>query len=72
MSTPSTADLAWIERFLPVFRCPDTQQSLRWATDEDRQRHGRPAGEKALVTEDGQRLFPIDDGIPILLPQAAT
>jgi uncharacterized protein YbaR (Trm112 family) len=51
-------------------RCPDTHQPLRCATAEDLQRHGRPADEKALSREDGSHLFPIDDGIPILLPKA--
>lgn len=62
-------DLAWIDRFLPLLRCPDTRQALRWATDADLARHGRPAGEKALTRADGSRLFAIDRGIPILLPQ---
>lgn len=62
-------ELDWINTFLPTFRCPNTHQSLRWATAADLEKHTRPADEKALVTEDGARLFPIDDGIPVLLPQ---
>jgi uncharacterized protein YbaR (Trm112 family) len=61
--------LEWIEDFLPAMRCPDTHQSLRWATAEDLLRHGHSAEEKALVREDGSRLFIIDAGIPILLPE---
>lgn len=63
-------DLAWIDSFLASFRCPDTHQSLRWAVEADLLRHGRPLDEKGLVTDDGSRFFPIDQGIPILLPQA--
>jgi uncharacterized protein YbaR (Trm112 family) len=67
MNTPN-----WINEFLPLLRCPDSRQALRWAEDQDLERHARPASEKGLVTEDGSRYFPIDDGIPILLPQAAS
>ena len=62
-------NLDWINDFLPTMRCPDTHQPLRWATAEDLQRHGHPADEKALAREDGSRLFIIDNGIPILLPE---
>jgi len=61
--------LDWINDFLPSLRCPDTHQPLRWATAADLDRHARPEGEQALVTVDGDRFFPIDQGIPILLPQ---
>lgn len=67
MSTP--LDLDWIETFLPKFRCPDTHQSLRWATPEECARAGIPPATKAaLARQDGTRVFPIDDGIPLLLP----
>lgn len=62
-------DLHWINDFLPTFRCPHTQQPLRWAQAEDLQRHGRTADEQALVNEEGSRFYPIDNGIPVLLPQ---
>ena len=62
-------DLTWINNFLPQMRCPDTHQSLRWATAEELQAHHYPADAQALAREDGTRLFPIDAGIPILLPQ---
>jgi uncharacterized protein YbaR (Trm112 family) len=64
--------LTWIDEFLPLFRCPDTHQPLRWADPDDLARHARAADEQGLVTEDGSRFFPIDQGIPILLPQAAS
>lgn len=58
----------WIEDFLPVMRCPDTHQPLRRATAEECAKQGLEA---ALATQDGTRLFVIDAGIPILLPQQA-
>jgi len=63
-----TPNLLWIETFLPKFRCPDTKQSLRWATAQECLAEGLPEGQTALVREDGSRLFLIDAGIPILLP----
>jgi uncharacterized protein YbaR (Trm112 family) len=60
---------AWIDEFLPLFQCPDTHQPLRWAQEEDLLKHGLLLTEKVLVSEDGTRLFRIDQGIPILLPQ---
>ncbi len=65
----STPDTSWIDRFLPKFRCPDTHQPLRWATPEECARVGIPPAPKAaLARRDGSRIFPIDDGIPLLLP----
>ncbi|MEN3942068.1 hypothetical protein WJU23_12295 [Prosthecobacter sp. SYSU 5D2] len=61
-------DLSWIDDFLPTFRCPHTHQTLRWATAEDLLHHQHPAEKQALVSEDGSRLFPIEEGIPVLLP----
>lgn len=63
-----TAASAWIDEFLPLLQCPDTHQPLRWARAEELLKHGVPANEKALVSEDGTRFFQIDQGIPILLP----
>ena len=62
-------NLDWINDFLPTMRCPDTHQSLRWAPAEDLVRHTLPPDTQALAREDGSRLFPIDAGIPILLPE---
>ena len=70
MTAPSP-ELAWIDEFLPLFRCPDTHQALRWALPEDLARHGWSPESQALATADGSRLFLIDGGIPILLPQEA-
>ncbi len=59
---------SWLEDFLPLMRCPDTHQPLRRATAEECARWGVSA---ALTTEDGSQQFPIDAGIPILLPRVA-
>ena len=59
------SDTTWLEDFLPLMRCPDTHQPLRRATADECAKHGVKA---ALITEDGSRVFTIDDGIPILLP----
>lgn len=56
----------WIEDFLPLMRCPDTHQPLRHATPEECAQHGV---QSALITQDGSRVFVVDQGIPILLPQ---
>ncbi|MCB1279775.1 Trm112 family protein [Prosthecobacter sp.] len=56
----------WLEDFLPLMRCPDTHQPLRRATEEE---CALNKVEAALVTEDGSRVFVIDEGIPILLPR---
>lgn len=60
-------NIAWLEDFLPLMRCPDTQQPIRRATAEECAKHGFEA---ALITEDGSRVFVIDAGIPILLPSS--
>jgi uncharacterized protein YbaR (Trm112 family) len=56
-------DLAWLEQFLPLLRCPASKQPLRWATPEERK-----AAPAALASEDGRHVYSISDGIPILLP----
>lgn len=56
----------WIDDFLPLLRCPDTQQPLRRATAEECAAQGLQA---ALARADGSGFFVIDAGIPILLPK---
>ncbi len=58
-------DTNWLDDFLPLMRCPETQQPLRQATLEECERHGVSV---ALATQDGCKIFVIDAGIPILLP----
>lgn len=63
-----STDTSWLDEILPLMRCPDTHQPLRRATPEECAEHGLSA---ALATQDGSQQFPIDDGIPILLPRVA-
>lgn len=56
-------DSSWLEPFLPVLRCPASKQPLRLATDLE-----RGDAEAALASQDGRHVYPISDGIPILLP----
>lgn len=61
-------NLDWLHQILPLLRCPDTHQELRWVTDAELAHAGLPPGEKVLVRQDGTRMFFIEDGIPNLLP----
>ncbi|MDZ4404930.1 hypothetical protein [Prosthecobacter sp.] len=58
-------DDSWLEDFLPLMRCPDTHQPLRRATADECAKNNVTS---ALATQDGSRIFIIDEGIPILLP----
>lgn len=71
------------KRLIPVLRCPITHKGLSLAkravlADVNRaiesgalkNRDGRELGEplgEALVTDDGKVLYPVNDGIPVLL-----
>ncbi len=50
--------------------CPITRQPLRPATAGERGKCAAPM-EEALIREDGRVLYPIRNGIPLLLPDAA-
>jgi uncharacterized protein YbaR (Trm112 family) len=68
---------------LEILVCPETRQPVRPATAEQleavnrrvrsgelRNRGGEPVGQalqEALVREDGKVLYPVDDGIPVML-----
>jgi uncharacterized protein YbaR (Trm112 family) len=57
------------ENTLALLRCPDTMQSLRVASDEEvNSAFGNDESvEGALICEDGSRLYPVRDGLPVLL-----
>ena len=71
------------KRLLTILRCPITQKGLIVAKKDTLERLNAAiaAGElqnaegdkvaaplsEALITEDGKRVYPIDDGIPVLL-----
>ena len=54
--------------FLAMLVCPATKQPLRQATNIELAEHGLDA---ALVREDGRVAYPIRDGIPLLIIDAA-
>ncbi len=79
MSAPATVS----PELLEILVCPETRQPVRLATPEELERvNGRirdgslrnrggdaVEGEiaEALVREDGALLYPVDDGIPVML-----
>ena len=70
--TMSTADeLPWLHDFLDKLRCPNTRESLRLATADEKARLGAAAGAPALINQSGTHLYPVIDGIPHLLPTSA-
>ncbi len=54
---------------LPILCCPESRQPLHEATPEELKRFGAESG---LVREDGKILYPIQNGIPLLIPSAAS
>jgi uncharacterized protein YbaR (Trm112 family) len=53
---------------LELLRCPVSGQSLRPATPEELK---RAECDEALVREDGRVLYPVRNGIPLLVASAA-
>ncbi len=62
--------LDWLDTFLPKLRCPNTHEPLRLAGAEERQRFG-VVSEVALVNQSGTHFYPVEAGIPQLLPGSA-
>lgn len=58
------------DTLLALLRCPLTMQSLRVAPPELLARLAVPL-DAALVREDGAVVYPIRQGIPVLLPEEA-
>ena len=62
------------EAILNLLRCPISGGSIRMATDEEKQASERLSGRKCdhgLVSGDGMHFYPVQDGIPLLIPEAA-
>jgi uncharacterized protein YbaR (Trm112 family) len=55
---------------LALLRCPLTKQPLRLATVDEKSSRGIPAGEDALATLDGSRVYRTVNDMPVLLPSA--
>jgi len=60
------------DELLAALRCPETRQKLAVATAEQLARINGALGqgaalEGALIREDQQAAYPIDDGFPVLL-----
>tara|TARA_R110002096_G_scaffold52142_19_gene136053 strand:+ start:2041 stop:2256 length:216 start_codon:yes stop_codon:yes gene_type:complete len=54
-----------------ILRCPKTQQPLREATPDEMALFPGDFPEGAYITEDGEHLYPIEDGFPILVGSSA-
>lgn len=55
---------------LRLLSCPVTQQPLRAATREELKSFAEGLDE-GLIREDGRVLYPVKNGIPLLVPDAA-
>lgn len=67
MKTPP--DLSWLNTFMDRLRCPNTQEPLRLATDEECRL--RSVAVPALANQSGTHVYPVAEGIPHLLPTSA-
>lgn len=64
----SAPDLAWLESFLPLLRCPVSGQPLHLASGDELAARGLAGDQPVLLSQDGSRSYPVDHGIPVLLP----
>lgn len=63
--------MTWLDTFLPRLRCPHSGEALHVASDDDKKRAGLAMEQPALVCESGVYVYPVIEGIPHLLPDAA-
>jgi|TARA_B110000305_G_C19299623_1_gene568484 uncharacterized protein YbaR (Trm112 family) len=61
--------MTFSEETLELLRCPVTMQRLSVASDDQTKAafSNDESVEGALVCEDGSRLYPIRDGLPVLI-----
>ncbi len=63
--------MTWLDTFLPRLRCPHSGEALRLASEDDKKRAGLAMDQPALASDSGVYVYPIIEGIPHLLPDAA-
>lgn len=66
--TPMSAELAWLAPFLPLLRCPASGLPLHLASAQELAARGLAADQQMLVSQDGAHAYPVENGIPVLLP----
>lgn len=66
------SNLSWLQIFLPKLRCPQSHEALREATVMEKVQAGLPVDGLALASERGGYVYPVVNGIPHLLPDAAS
>ena len=59
------------EKVRTLLRCPETGQPLREASPEELARFDANLREGGFITEDEARVYPIQDGFPILIAAEA-
>lgn len=63
-----SADLAWLAPFLPLLRCPASGLPLHLASAQELTARGLATDQQMLISQDGAHAYPVEDGIPVLLP----